>query len=346
MSLEIVKALASAEGPRVLCTVLKVKGSAPRHAGSMLLAGPEGLLLGSVGGGRGESMVLAACREHLGGAAPTTLEIDMQGMEAEGPAMVCGGTSRILVEPLDSAAPYRAALERLQRGERILLVKRLATGEAGVMDAGGAWIHGRVDGADPVLAAHALASGHPALLEAEGLFLDPVLPREKLLILGGGHVGRALAAIAPGLGFLVTVGDDRPEYADAGRFPAGTATLCGTFTSIVERYEFDPSTYVVIVTRGHLCDLECVRAVLGRPYRYAGFMGSSRKTRLVVAQVATEGFDPAKVDALCAPIGLELGAETPEELAVAIAGELIAVRRDASWIKARIPARKARRGNP
>ena len=346
MSLEIVRALASAGEPRVLCTVLKVKGSAPRHAGSMLLAGPEGLLMGSVGGGRGESMVLAACRENLGGAAPLILEIDMQGLEAEGPAMVCGGTSRILVEPLADAAPYRTALALLERGERIVLVKRLATGEAGVMDSACAWAHGRVEGADPAMAARALASGHPVLAEAEGLFFDPVLPREKLLILGGGHVGRALAALAPGLGFLVTVGDDRPEFVEPDRFPAGVAVLCGPFASIAERFAFDPSTYVVIVTRSHLCDLECVRAVLGRPYRYAGFMGSSRKTRLVMGQLASEGFDPRKVEALCAPIGLEIGAETPEELAVAIAGELIAVRRDSTWIQARIPARKARRGTP
>ncbi|BDU74916.1 XdhC family protein [Mesoterricola silvestris] len=344
MSLEIVRALAEGDEPRVLCTVLKVKGSAPRHAGAMLLAGPGGLVMGSVGGGRGESMVLAACREERG--APAVLEIDMQGMEAEGPAMVCGGTSRILVEPRVSGAPYRAALERLRRGERVVLVKRLATGETGVLDAGCAWIHGRVEGADPALAAQALATGHPVLAEADGLFFDPVLPREKLLILGGGHVGRALAALAPGLGFQVTVGDDRPEYADPARFLPGVATLAGSFTSIVERFAFDPSTYVVIVTRGHLCDLECVRAVLGRPYRYAGFMGSARKTRLVLAQVAEEGFEAVKVESLCAPIGLEIGAETPEELAVAIAGELIAVRRDGAWVQARIPARKARRGTP
>lgn len=344
MSLEIVKALAAGTAPRVLCTVLQVKGSAPRHAGAMLLAGPEGLLLGSVGGGRGESRVLAACREPMAG--PIVLEIDMQGTEAEGPAMVCGGTSRILVEPAVPAAPYRAALELLQRGERALLVKRVDTGETGVMDPSGAWAHGNLEDADPVLAAQALATGHPLLAEAEGIFFGPLSPREKLLILGGGHVGRALAALAPGLGFQVTVADDRSEFVEPGRFPAGVATLCGSFTSVAAGYAFDPSTYVVIVTRSHLCDLECVRAVLGRRYRYAGFMGSSRKTRMVLSQVAAEAFDPLKVEALCAPIGLEIGAETPEELAVAIAGELIAVRRDAGWIQARIPARKARRGTP
>jgi xanthine dehydrogenase accessory factor len=308
-----------------------------------MLAGPEGLLSGSVGGGRGEAMALAACREHLGGTLPVLLEIDMQGMEAEGPAMVCGGVSRILVEPLTAREPYRAALELLHRGEPALLVKRIASGETALMDRSGRWVRGDLAGVDPALAQTVLQSGHAVLAEAAGLFYDPVLPIEKLLILGGGHVGRALAAIAPGLGFAVTVGDDREAFVAPERFPAGVATLSGSFTDLVAGYPFDPSTYVVIASRGHLCDLECVRAVLKQPYRFAGFMGSRRKTRLVLAQALADGFDPAQVDALCAPIGLELGAETPEELAVAIAAELIAVRRKAPCLATIHLARKARR---
>jgi len=346
MSLEILQTIATGRSAQVLCTVMQVKGSAPRHAGSMMLAGAEGLLAGSVGGGRGEAQALAACREHLGGKRPVILEIDMQGMEAEGPAMVCGGTTRLLVEPVASPAPYQAALELLRRGERILLVKRLPTGETGVMDGSGEWILGALPDVDPVSARLALDTGHPVLAEKEGIFYDPVLPREKLLILGGGHVGCALAALAPGLGFTVTVGDDRPEFLEPGRFPAAVATLGGSFTQIVADFPFDASTYVVIVSRGHLCDLECVRAVLARTYRHAGFMGSLRKTSLVLAQVRTEGFDPAEVDALCAPIGLKIGAETPEELAVAIAGELIAVRRKAPCLEAIHQARRARRSGP
>ncbi len=346
MSLEIVRILAGDAEERVLCTVLQVKGSAPRHAGSMLLAGPGGLLAGSVGGGRGEAMVLAACRERLGTGDPVILDIDMQGMDAEGPDMVCGGASRILVEPVTSPAPYRAALDLLERGGRALLVKDPVTGATAVLDGEARKVHGALEGPGIEAARKALASGHPLLAGEPLLFLHPLLPTEKLLILGGGHVGRALAALAPGLGFAVTVGDDRPEFLEPGRFPASVATLGGAFTDIVDRFPFDASTYVVIVTRGHLCDLECVRAVLRKDYRYAGFMGSLRKTRLVLAQALADGHPAAKVDAICAPIGLDIEAETPEELAVAIAGELVAARREAPCLAAAHRARTSRRTAP
>jgi xanthine dehydrogenase accessory factor len=222
----------------------------------------------------------------------------------------------------------------------------VATGETALMDGHGAWVEGSLQGVDLPSARRALASGHPVLVEEAGLLYDPLLPEEKLLILGGGHVGRALAALAPGLGFQVTVGDDRPAFLEPGRFPPGVATLGGTYADIVAGFPFDPSTFVVIVTRGHLSDLECVRAVLPRPHRYAGLMGSLRKTRLVLEQVAADGFDPGKVEALRAPIGLEIGAETPEELAVAIAAELIAARRQSDCLEAVHGARKARRQVP
>ena len=346
MSLRILEAIAAAPTELVLCTVLRVKGSAPRHAGSKMLAGREGWLLGSIGGGRGEALVLATCADLLGGGRPTILELDMQGLDIEGSTMVCGGTSRLLIEPLVSRAPYLGALRLLQKGEPALLVKHLATGETALMDGRGEWVEGSLKDADPQTARHALDSGYPLLLEEAGLLYDPLLPEEKLLILGGGHVGRALATLAPGLGFQVTVGDDRPAFLEPGRFPPGVATLCGTYADLVAGFPFDRSTFVVILTRGHLSDLECVRAVLPRPHRYAGLMGSLRKTRLVLAQVAAEGFDPLSVEALRAPIGLEIGAETPEELAVAIAAELIAARRQSQCLEAAHGARKARRQVP
>ena len=158
--------------------------------------------------------------------------------------------------------------------------------------------------------------------------------------------GTALAALVPSLGFEVTVGDDRSSFLEPRRFPGGVYTLGGSYADIVGAFPFDPSTSVVIVTRGHLSDLECVRLILPKPYRYAGFMGSLRKTRLVLDQVATEGFDPARVAALRAPIGLQIGAETPEELAVALAAELIAARRKSPAYEATHAARQARRRVP
>lgn len=335
MKLPILQALASGQGDHVLCTVLRVKGSAPRHPGSWMLAGAEGLIAGSVGGGRGEAAALVASREMSGGSGARLLEIDMQGMDAEGPDMVCGGQSLVLVEPVASPGPYRAALELVLRGERAILVKRVSTGRVAVADEGGGAVFGSMDGVDPAKLRKAAGSGRPLFVEEDGLFLDPLLPKERLLILGGGHVGRAVAAITPGLGFAVTVGDDRREFLEPERFPPGVSTLCAPFREIVDGFSFDHGTYVVIVTRGHLADLDCVRAILPKSWRYAGMIGSRRKVRLLLDRVLADGFDPAKVEALHTPIGLPIGAETPEELAISISGELIAARHGAG---ARPPA--------
>jgi len=245
--------------------------------------------------------------------------------------------SRLLVEPLDGdRAPYRLALERLRRGERILFVKPMGSASAvAVLDENGAPLYGESSyGALPPSvgerAAQALRGGTPVLLEEESVFLDPMFPDEKLLVLGGGYVGQAVAWHAVRLGFRVTVADDRKEFSAEGRFPPGVQTLCGPYTGIVEKFPFDAATYVVMVTRGHLTDLECARAVLRRSWRYAGFIGSARKALLLREQLGRDGFDPGKVRALHSPIGLRIGAETPEELAVAILAEIVAVRRSAS----------------
>jgi xanthine dehydrogenase accessory factor len=182
---------------------------------------------------------------------------------------------------------------------------------------------------DPQVAEICMATGKPLLSEENGLFYDPVFPQEKLLILGGGHVGQALAAMAAVLDFEVTVVDDRQDFAAVGRFPPAVKTVCAGYADAIKAFPFDSATYAVIVTRGHLFDLECIRGVLGRKFRYAGFIGSARKAKLLRAQAASDGFDRERVDALHAPIGLDIAAETPAEIAISILGEIVSVRRNA-----------------
>jgi xanthine dehydrogenase accessory factor len=241
--------------------------------------------------------------------------------------MVCGGTSRVFVEPLLSKAAYGNARELLRRGERVVVARRLATGESAAMGSDGAWTPCAPEGVDLASARRALEHGEPVFAADAELFYAPLLPPEKLLVLGGGHVGRAVAAVAAPLGFAVTVADDRSEFLVPERYPEGVETRCGGYAEVVDGFPFDAATYVVVVTRGHLADLESLRAILGKPWRYAGLIGSRRKVRLLTEQVLADGFDPEKVASVHAPIGLAIGAETPEELAISIAGELVAVRR-------------------
>ncbi|MHB8797617.1 MAG: XdhC family protein [Thermoanaerobaculia bacterium] len=327
MSLALLDLLLAAREPLALCTVIRVKGSAPRHVGSWMLADSAGLVAGSIGGGGGEVLVLDAARKALSDGTSRALEVEKLGTEAEGLDMVCGGSALILVEPVGSKSAWAAARELLTRGERALLAHRVAAGESAAMDRSGRWSPAIPAGVDAEAALRALEHGRPLLDEAAGIFYDPLLPPERLLVLGGGHVGRAVAAAAHAVGFAVTVADDRAEFLAPERYPGGVGAFLGGYAEAVDAFRWDASTYAVIVTRGHLADLESLRAVLGRPWRYAGMIGSRRKVRLMLDQVLADGFDAARVAAVNAPIGLDIGAETPEELAVSIVGELVAARR-------------------
>ena len=332
------RAVSDGSEEMALVTVMDVQGSVPRHAGSKMLVGRGGVLLGTVGGGKGEARAITVARECIDRKAAETLTLEFLSTEVEAPDMICGGTCHILVEYLGDRAPYRLVYSRLKEGQRSLMAKTL-TGSGGgaglsvsiaLMDETGGAVQRSLPAAVQEAGANALQSGKPGFLEQERVFLDPVFPEEKLLILGGGYVGQAVAFQASRLDFRITIGDDREEFSAADRFPPAVETLCGPYTDIVQRFPFDSATYVVMVTRGHLTDLECVRAVLGRPYRYAGFIGSARKAKLLREQLKRDGFPQEKIDGLHAPIGLAIKAETPAELAVAILGEIIAVRRHAA----------------
>ena len=330
----------------VLATIIAVKGSSPRHPGTGMLLGSASGRIGTVGGGKGELAVLQACRRSLDDHRASVLDVEMLGDDVAGSEMICGGITTVLVEFLDDVAPYRIALERIARGERTLLLKRIAAEadgalavETSLLDGRGKLLHGPGCAAAPEL----LAAGEARYDGASGTYVEPVLPEEKLLILGGGHVGLALACAAPAIGLQVTIVDDRPEAFAAAALPEGVRAVTAGFEQAIQAFPFDASTYAVVMTREHRLDLACLREVVKREYRYAGFMGSARKVRFILDQLLRDGCDPAQVDALRAPIGLDIGAETPGELASAILGEIIAVRRNADSVPRLEQERKARR---
>ena len=154
------------------------------------------------------------------------------------------------------------------------------------------------------------------------------LPRPRLIILGGGHIALALTQMAKACEFYILVFDDRPMFANAERFPAADEVICDDFSRFFDRVSIRETDYVVIVTRGHKHDRECIEGVLkGEPPAYTGMIGSRRRVAIVMKQLREDGYPKDRLDAVFSPIGLRIGAVTPAEISVSILSELIRVKR-------------------
>ena len=161
------------------------------------------------------------------------------------------------------------------------------------------------------------------------IFIEPVLPPAMLYLFGAGHVALNLHKVASNAGFDVTIVDDRETYANAERFPGAKEVIADDFDKIMARLTLSESAYVVILTRGHRDDMRVLRWAVQTPARYIGMIGSKRKTIAIFRELTQEGIPADLFKRVHAPVGLDIGAVTPEEIAVAISAELIAHRRHA-----------------
>jgi xanthine dehydrogenase accessory factor len=178
------------------------------------------------------------------------------------------------------------------------------------------------------------------------VYIDPIAPAPALYVVGAGHVGWSLAKMAADAGFRIHVLDDREKFANAERFPFAETVEVDDIGAWLHKAELPPSAYVVVVTRGHTHDFEAVRALAARDLRYLGLIGSRAKVARIFDALETEGMPLECLERVHAPIGVDIGAITPAEIAVSILAELIAVRhgRDVSavsmkWQRGRKPAR-------
>ncbi len=157
---------------------------------------------------------------------------------------------------------------------------------------------------------------------------EPVLPQERLIVLGGGHIAMPVCEFGAKCGFHVCVVDDRPDFANRSRFPDAAQVICDSFENGIRQLNITPFDYVVVITRGHRHDADCLRVLLpGEEPAYLGMIGSRRRTKGLLAMLKEEGFDEARIDKICTPIGLNIGAVTPAEIAVSILSEVIAYKR-------------------
>lgn len=159
------------------------------------------------------------------------------------------------------------------------------------------------------------------------VYIEPVVPEPRLVILGAGHVGRALSTLAKLTGFQVTVVDDRPEYANRDTVPDAHDIVVHDFETVFSKVSVDRSTCIVIATRGHNHDLDAVKAALKTDAGYIGLLGSRRKKGLLINALRTAGFSPEDIRRVIIPAGLPIGSTTPEEIAVSIMAQIIQERR-------------------
>ncbi len=160
------------------------------------------------------------------------------------------------------------------------------------------------------------------------VFIEPVLPVPVLYLFGAGHVAFNTFKVARAAGFDVVIIDDRESYANRERFPDAREVVADDFDTACARLAPNENSYIVIVTRGHRDDMRVLRWAVNTPARYVGMIGSRRKTLSIYKELEKEGINPARFERVNAPVGLEIGAVTPEEIAVAIVAELIAYRRN------------------
>lgn len=293
-----------ARGQRVaLVTILTLEGSAPRGPGACLLVDEQGATAGTVGGGPVEGRALERAREALASGQAYVDHFQLTPGDAAGLGMVCGGRVRLLTQVLTQAdLPLIGQLQKkAQARERCWLITQVQENQVSMRTA---------------------AEGPEQPVYTQGRFIQPLLRPGRALLYGGGHVSQALAALLTGLDFDPLVMDDRPEFADAARFP-GAQTQLVCFDDPVNAGTED---YVVIMTRGHQCDYQVLRSALRSPARYIGLIGSRHKIDDTRRHLLNEGFSETDFNRVHTPIGLAIGAQTPQEIAVSIAAQMIGCR--------------------
>lgn len=321
-----------------LATILTRSGSAPRAVGTRMVIRSDRSILGTVGGGILEAQVQKLAAQVLLDRNTILREFDLTAEDASNMGMICGGELQVMIQFVDANDPsnlqlYEAVVNALKTRRRSWLItgipangsgapprQSLATKDTSSMVG---WT-----GA-PDIASLAPAPLQPQLIRHNGseYLLEPLCSGGIVYIFGAGHISQKLAPLTQLVGFHTVVLDDRPEFANRRHFEATDEIIVlHSFESALEGLELDDASYLVLVTRGHAHDKTVLRQALGSGAGYIGMIGSRRKRDGIYRDLISEGFDASHFSRVHSPIGLDIGGETPEEIAVSIVAELIQVR--------------------
>jgi xanthine dehydrogenase accessory factor len=367
---EIIHELESGETV-AMATIVKRKGSVPRELGAKMLVHRDGKISGTVGGGCGEAEVWRSALNVIDTQRPNMVQVDLTeeiAMESQG---VCGGIFDVFIQPWhNKLLPAQPSMLDLARAINDALEGEQAVALATVITARGAWrpcigqqilVYENSETLSTLMlpdapaslaqqlitaSQRAISTGKPHGENVPGptnawaeIFIEPFVPHPVLLIAGAGHIAAPLAALAHQMNFSVSVTDDRASFASRERFPTAKQVLVGDIESALKNYPITPRTHIVLVTRAHAHDVQGLRSIIDSPAAYIGMIGSQRRVWAVFKLLHEEGVPAEKLARVRAPIGLDLGGSTPEEIALCIMAEIIMLRHGGTGVAMSEPLR-------
>jgi xanthine dehydrogenase accessory factor len=326
----------------VLAVITASSGSTPRGVGAKMLIGEKGRIRGTIGGAVPEHLAIEEGKKLIAGKRSAVRDYILHPNEAADIGAKCGGELRVFlkyIDPEDSRilSLIEAGLDCIESGKLSWLIMDTdgaggvdggsAVGTLGIADENGiiVWV-----GGSSYPEFKSLMGTHAALTELDGRiwFTDPLLPSGLVYVFGGGHVAQETVPLLAHLGFRCVVFDDREEFTRREIFPAAEKTITGNFDNIAIDISITENDYIVILTRGHLFDFQAEAFALGTKACYIGVIGSRTKLKFVSEKLEALGFtaDAIKAERIHAPIGIDIESNTPAEIAVSIAAELILIR--------------------
>ena len=311
--------------PAMLCTILESRGSAPRGAGAKMLLMQSGKFLGTIGGGIMEHLVLERAKEVLKTGCSLTESFNLNANASASIGMICGGSVRVFLQYCSPAWAefFCTVAAYMEKDQDVWLVTRAEEN----------WICGLYDQAGQLLCGQPCPVGAlshlgktPFLLETPEeapVLVDPLSLSGYVYIFGGGHISQALVPVLAQVDFRPVIFEDRPEFARPELFPGAAGVYLGDFFNFGKTITVRRQDYIAIMTRGHMADHEVLEQALRTPARYLGLIGSRSKMAITRQKLLDAGFTEADIRRIHNPIGLPILAETPAEIAISIAAEMI-----------------------
>lgn len=331
--------------PFVIATVIDTKGSTPQKPGAKLLVREDGSGVGTLGGGCVEGDIWFAAKMLLNEGGESQLQdYNLNEDIAAREGLVCGGTMYFLIDPVRDAKDLTAAVGKIvdaydggtSMGQATLLKPSNNKGSVGdklFLETDGSVSGSLGDAKRDKEAVGALKGlmdyGRINYLNTEDgaeVFLEGFTTPASVVIAGGGHIGKSLAPLVKMLGLKLYVVDDRPEFANKERFPEADEVVVAQYHEGLKQLDIRPNTAIIVATRGHREDDLALEAAAMSPAGYVGLVGSRRKTILIYEELLKNGMPKERIQAIHSPIGLDIGAKTPEEIALSIVSEIVAFR--------------------